>query len=195
MRSWVARATVAVAAVVGLGGVMTACDPAPTCATIESRYADAAVKDISRANAEKAVLCLTNDQRVANGLAKYTSSSLLGGTARKHAQDAVIRKWWIDGADPHTNPDGQDPAERISAAGYCPSPTFWQVAENVYWGWGTPLQTPRAAVTWWMNSPPHRANILDPNLKELGVGVTLGAPRPGTYPDAAVFVQNFGLCR
>jgi hypothetical protein len=65
---------------------------------------------------------------------------------------------------------------------------------NVYWGWGTPLQTPRSAVTWWMNSSGHRANILDPALKDLGVGVVLGAPRPGSYPDAAIFVQTFGAC-
>jgi uncharacterized protein YkwD len=106
----------------------------------------------------------------------------------------VTRQWWTDGADPHVNPDGKGPSDRILAAGYCPSPTFWQTAENVYWGWGTPLQTPRSAVTWWMNSSAHRANILDPNLKDLGVGVVLGAPRPGTFPNAAVFVQNFGTC-
>jgi uncharacterized protein YkwD len=92
------------------------------------------------------------------------------------------------------NPDGKGPADRVLAAGYCPSPTSWKVAENVYWGWGTPLQTPRSAVTWWMGSTLHRATILDATLKDLGVGVTLGAPQPGTFPDAAVFVQNFGAC-
>jgi uncharacterized protein YkwD len=100
-----------------------------------------------------------------------------------------------DGADTHTNPDGKGPADRIRAAGYCPSPTYWKVAENTYWGWGVPAQTPRDAVEWWMGSHYHRLNILDPDLNELGVGVALGAPRPGNYPDAAVFVQNFGTCR
>ena len=100
----------------------------------------------------------------------------------------------MEGANTHVNPDGESESDRIMDAGYCPSPTFWKVAENTYWGWGTPVQTPRDAVEWWMSSPGHRANILDAQLIELGVGVAMGAPRPGTYPDAAVFVQNFGTC-
>ena len=45
-----------------------------------------------------------------------------------------------------------------------------------------------------MNSTGHRANILDSGLEEIGVGVAEGAPQPGTFPNAAVFVQNFAVC-
>ncbi len=184
----------ALVAVFGGTAAFTACDPPPpSCDTAVSQYGDVPVKNLTQANAERTVFCLANNERVFRGIPALTSSSLLGGTARAHAQDAFTRKWWVPGADPHTNPDGKTPADRIRGAGYCPSGT-WRVAENVYWGWGTPLQTPRSAVTWWMNSPGHKANILDPNLRELGVGVVLGAPQPGTFPDAAVFVQNFGSC-
>jgi uncharacterized protein YkwD len=191
----IGRAALAALALATTATAFAACDPPPpNCTSIKANYADKPVKNISRANAEQAVWCLTNDQRAANGVAPLTLNSTLGGTARAHAKDAATRKWWTDGVDPHRNPDGDDPDDRILAAGYCPHPTSWQVAENVYWGWGTPLQTPRSAVNWWMTSTGHRANILDPALKDLGVGVVLGAPRPGNYPDAAIFVQNFGAC-
>jgi uncharacterized protein YkwD len=196
--SRITRKTVAATAFVGVAATVMACQPAPEptdCSHIVSRYADAPVKDMDPANAERAVLCLTNAERAASGRAALRSSDVLGGTARGHAQDAVARKWWVDGANTHVNPDGKSETDRIMAAGYCPNPTYWKVAENTYWGWGTPAQTPRDAVEWWMGSYYHRLNILDPDLAELGVGVAKGAPRPGNYPDAAVFVQNFGTCR
>ena len=183
-------------ALVGTAGVLTACGPQPlNCSSVISSYADVPASSLSVDNAEKAVFCLTNQQRAANGVSPaYTRSSLLGGTARAHADDAVARKWWVNGADPHVNPDGKGPADRVRAAGYCPSGS-WRVHENVYWGWGSPSgPTPRTAVTWWMDSPGHRANILDSGLRELGVGVAKGAPQPGTFPNAAVFVQNFAAC-
>ena len=45
-----------------------------------------------------------------------------------------------------------------------------------------------------MSSPGHRANILDPELTELGVGVVHGAPAEPAPDAAAVFVQNFATC-
>jgi uncharacterized protein YkwD len=193
MVSGVARKGAVVVAVLGIAAGLTACNSQPDCRSIKSQFADAPVKNIAVADAEKAVFCLTNDERTSRGLPAYSLSSLLGRTARAHADDAVARKWWNDGADPHTNPDGKTPADRVRAAGYCPNGS-WRVHENVYWGWGSPLQTARDAVRWWMGSPGHRANILDAGLREIGVGVAKGAPRPGTYPDAAVFVQNFAVC-
>ena len=186
--------TLAVTAVVGFTAGFEGCNPPPNCSNLTSQYADTPVKNLSQSNAELTVFCLTNDQRVVRGLPAYTLSSLLGGTARAHAQDSVTRKWWGTG-DPHVNPDGKTPEQRIRAAGYCSGSSNYATAENVYWGWGSPPQTPRSAVTWWMNSTPHRNTILSTSLKELGVGVVLGAPQTGgPYPDAAVFVQNFGRC-
>jgi uncharacterized protein YkwD len=179
----------------GVWIAVSAADAQPNCSSLEASYANTPVENMSQTNAEQTVWCLTNDQRSANGVPPLSLNSILGGTARAHALDAVTRQWWVDGADTHTNPDGQTPSDRIVAAHYCDAPkTLQQVAENTYWGWGTPLQTPSSAVTWWMGDPPHRATILNGALKDVGVGVVLGAPRPGTYPHAAVFVQDFGTC-
>ncbi len=184
-----------VAAVLGVAGGLTACTPPVDCNQIKSQYADAPASTISVDNAEKAVVCLTNDERRARGLPVYTLSSQLGTAARGHANAAVAQKWWVNGADPHVNPQGNTtPASRARAAGYCTSGSS-RVHENVFWGWGTPTgPTPRDAVRWWMGSPGHMANILHADLREIGVGVAKGAPEPGSRPNAAVFVQNFGAC-
>jgi uncharacterized protein YkwD len=195
IRSRSIRASLVLAALVGVAGGLAACTPSVDCNAIKSQYADVPASNLTVDNAEKAVFCLTNDQRVARGLPAYTRSASLGQAARNHANDAVTRKWWVNGADPHTNPDGQGPGERARAAGYCPSGSA-QVHENVYWGWGSPSgPTPRAAVTWWMNSPGHQANILHSGLKQIGLGVAKGAPQPGSFSNAAVFVQKFAICR
>jgi uncharacterized protein YkwD len=160
--------------------------------------ADVPVNRLSQVDAEAAVLCLTNAQRSANGLAALAPNAALGSAARGHAQAAVSIKWW-NGGDPHVNPQtGSTPGSRIAAAGYCPAPKYHRNAENAYWGYatgaGAAAPTPRAAVTWWMNSAGHRANILDPDLMELGVGVVLGTAAPVAADQAGTFVQNFGTC-
>jgi uncharacterized protein YkwD len=185
-------------AIVGVAGVMTACTPTINCSDLKSRFANSKATTISADDAEKTVFCLTNDERTSRGLAAYTWNSKLGTAARKHANAAVAQKWWVNGADPHVNPVGNTtPTSRVLAEGYCPSGSS-RIHENVYWAWGNPVSfaatTPRDAVTWWMNSSGHRANILDSGLKELGVGVARGAPEPGDRPNAAVFVQNFAVC-
>ena len=43
-----------------------------------------------------------------------------------------------------------------------------------------------------MNSPPHRANILQSKFRELGVGLTLGAPATGVAGTAITATTNFG---
>jgi uncharacterized protein YkwD len=68
----------------------------------------------------------------------------------------------------HTNPDGLDPFARAARAGLTAR------AENIAYG-----QPDAAAVMdAWMNSPGHRANILDCSLTRLGVGVAEGAGGP-----------------
>src|SRR4029079_213534 len=137
--------------VLGIGLAVGACTPAPNCSNLESKFADKPAKSMTQTQAEQTVWCLTNDQRVANGVAKLSLNSILGGTARAHAQAAVNTQGWANGADTHTNPEGTTPTQRIMAAHYCDNPTFWQTGENTYWGYGNAsFNSPRAAVNWWM---------------------------------------------
>ena len=69
--------------------------------------------------------------------------------------------------------------DRDVQAGYTPWTTL---AENVAAG----QQTPEAVVAAWMNSAGHRANILNPSFRDIGVGVAKG----GSY--GIYWAQEFG---
>jgi uncharacterized protein YkwD len=172
-----------------------------SCAFTEAFFADTPVTQMSVSSAERAVFCLTNDERAKQGIPALRWDAKLAAAARGHAQDAVNQKWWTDNADPHTNPQtGSTPQDRILAAGYCSGGYLTYSGENAYWGADSfAAPTPRQAVNWWMTHEPpetngHRKNILSTTYEDLGVGVVMGAPREGDYPNAVVFVQDFGTC-
>ena len=52
------------------------------------------------------------------------------------------------------------------------------------------LATPAQTVRGWMNSPPHRRNMLDRGFREIGIGVALGAP--GSNDPGATYATEFG---
>ena len=76
----------------------------------------------------------------------------LTAAAQRHADDMLT-----NGVGGHTGSDGSSPQARIAQAGYSQT---GRTGEIVYWGTGV-LATPTAALDAWMNSPPHRAIILD----------------------------------
>jgi uncharacterized protein YkwD len=127
--------------------------------------------------AERRVMDLTNAQRRAAGLRLISWDLRLGASAQGHAANMAAQ----DRAE--HNLDGKAPADRMGAELY--SPASW-MSENIYWGQGAGHDSPDAAIQWWMGSAGHRANILDPRLKNIGVGVRPGAN--GKW----YFCQNFG---
>jgi RNA polymerase sigma factor (sigma-70 family) len=107
------------------------------------------------------VVVLVNKERAAAGCGPLTEDAQLEDAARAHSDDMAARGFFD-----HTNPDGADPGERITAAGY-----RWSTyGENIAMG----QQTPQAVMDSWMNSPGHRANILNCSFKNIGVGVHKG---------------------
>jgi uncharacterized protein YkwD len=63
----------------------------------------------------------------------------------------------------HTNPDGDSPWDRLSAAGI----SFSRAAENIAWGY----TSAEAVLSGWLGSPGHRANIENCALTHHGVGL------------------------
>lgn len=121
------------------------------------------------------VLRLVNEERGKAGCSPVTADPKLGTAAQLHSDDMAARDFFD-----HTNPDGQGPQPRIDAAGYRWS--SW--GENIARG-----QADAAAVMKsWMNSPGHRANILNCAFTDLGVGVHLGSGGPW-------WTQDFGADR
>jgi uncharacterized protein YkwD len=102
------------------------------------------------------VVVLTNAQRAAHGLGGLTVSPQLTASAGRYAQHLAA-----DGAFSHT--DGSDLAQRVTAVGY----QYQWIGENL----GMGQSSPKTIVQAWMNSPEHRANMLDPRFTQIGVGV------------------------
>jgi uncharacterized protein YkwD len=134
---------------------------------------------------EAATLCLINIQRAQNGgLAPLTANSVLAGAALQHSQDMVRNNFFS-----HDSSSGEDFEDRILRFNYAPPNTEWVAGENIAWG-TLSLSTPDSIVVSWMNSPEHRANILDGQFKELGVGVEPSTPSGD--PTGATYTADFG---
>jgi uncharacterized protein YkwD len=143
--------------------------------------------DIAGPAGKAMTLCLLNFERRRAGLPGLVENPLLDRASELHSADMVRRRFFE-----HVNPDGVSPENRIAAAGYAPSPGG-ATGENIAWGEGG-RASPASIVDLWMHSPGHRANILRPVFREVGIGVTLGnRPKP-THGElrAATYTTDFG---
>lgn len=124
----------------------------------------------SLARAAATTVCLIDGRREAHGLAPLRANRALGRAAREHSRRMVAQRTFA-----HVEPGGAGPAQRIAATGYLRGARHWRVGETIAWGTGS-YATPGAIVRMWMASPPHRATLLDPDLRNVGVGVAAGSP-------------------
>ncbi|AYN43586.1 CAP domain-containing protein [Streptomyces dangxiongensis] len=125
----------------------------------------------TEAAAAAQVLKLVNDERAKAGCSPLSANSSLTSLAGVFSDDMAARGFFD-----HTDPDGRTPGDRAARAGITDLG-----GENIARG-----QTDAAAVVRaWMDSPGHRANILNPDFKTLGVGVHFG-------PGGPWWTQDFG---
>lgn len=87
----------------------------------------------------------------------------------------------------HVTPDGLTLADRVAPTGYLPENDVWLLTENLAWGLGD-MSSPLAIAFGWMNSPEHRLNLLDPEVQDVGIGVTPGPDDMG----GMIYVADFG---
>jgi uncharacterized protein YkwD len=128
-----------------------------------------------------AIVELTNQARLANGLTPLTEHPALVAAAQKYADlHAHVSPDRLD-----HNLNGSTLDSRIEAEGYA-GWTF--LAENLVWGSADPPLSPAETVQEWLNSPAHRSNMLNPTVNEIGVGCYLSA---GQQP-FRICVQDFG---
>jgi uncharacterized protein YkwD len=91
----------------------------------------------------------------------------------------------------HVSLDGSSLTDRVRRAGYLNGKRRYSLGENIGWG-EQQLASAAAIVRAWMNSPGHRAVMLEPRFREAGVGVAQGVPSAGGAP-GATFVLNVGI--
>ncbi len=75
----------------------------------------------------------------------------------------------------HASPAGVSFIDRILDTGYTRGSRTWQIGENLVWG-SAALSSPAALVRAWMQSPPHRGNLLKPRFREIGIAAVRGTP-------------------
>ncbi len=149
------RPLVAAVAVVGVlagAGTSSAAEPG----SCPDR--DAAPTAANREQIEAATVCLVNAERIAHGLKPLRPDPRLEQAAHAHNDDMQARGYFS-----HTSPEGSTGADRRRATGY-PG----DAGENLLKGTVTPAE----AVALWLDSPSHRAVILEPAYR--GVGTAQG---------------------
>lgn len=108
------------------------------------------------------IIYYTNLERIKAGLSPLAKSSALNKSANIKADDMFTNQYFE-----HASPDGKTAADLVRAVNY----KFQIVGENLALG---VFNTDQMLVQAWMNSPTHRANILNPKFTEIGVAVSIG---------------------
>jgi len=129
-----------------------------------------------------------NDVRRSHGLRELRPSKALTVAAVGHSQAMAKLGFFA-----HEGHDGSPFWARLKPR-YRPLPGHsWSVAENLVWR--SPALSAEQAVQLWMDSPPHRKNLLAPSWAEVGVGAVHAAGAPGVYGglDVTIVTADFGV--
>lgn len=100
----------------------------------------------------------TNAERLDHNEQALTLDSQLSAAAQAKAEDMVRSDYWA-----HESPSGRTPWSFITSSGY----QYSSAGENLAYGFASAEDS----VAGWMASPEHRANLLDPEYKDVGFGV------------------------
>ncbi|MEP0962327.1 MAG: CAP domain-containing protein [Roseobacter sp.] len=147
---------------------------------------------MSQASAlEQQMLALVNAERAQVGVAPLTFDDTLNTAAEDHSS------WMLENnIFDHDGAGGSEPMDRIIDAGYVLEGTY-AVGENI--GWQSTRGEPGLSDDvvqvheGLMNSPSHRAAILNPTYTEIGIGIEQGDfTTDGSVWDSIMVTQNFG---
>ena len=157
--------------------------PAPTAPCVGIQLSPTA---LNQRAAETAAICLINKLRAVSGLPPVVENQQLDAAASAHARDMVARDYFA-----HTSPSGETPLQRVTAAGYVPAGSNFMVGENIGYGIGQSSSPMVMAEGWWF-SPEHRANMLAPGFRDIGIGIVPSVPSSlsGGQP-GATYVEDF----
>lgn len=104
---------------------------------------------------------LTNEDRKEQDLGSLKVNPLLVAAAQAKADDMAAKGYFA-----HTSPDGSSSWSWFKGAGY----SFSHAGENLAVNFSDSVDVEKA----WMNSPTHRANILNGNFTEVGIATAVG---------------------
>ncbi|WP_406333111.1 CAP domain-containing protein [Streptomyces sp. NBC_00203] len=145
--------------------------PKPSKTATKAPKTTAPVTVSAETAAEAEVLKLVNEERAKVGCSAVSANSALSDLAQAFSEDMDARDFFD-----HTDPSGLSPWDRAAKAGITSLG-----GENIARGQATAAAVMEA----WMNSPGHKANILNCDFKTLGVGAHFGSGGPW-------WTQDFG---
>lgn len=103
-----------------------------------------------------------NEQRQSSSIEPLNYNEKLANAAQAKAEDMIEKAYW-----PHTSVDGREPWDFIKQSGY-----FYAVAgENLAKDFSSTSDMVQA----WIESPTHRANILEDGYQDTGIAVLRGS--------------------
>jgi uncharacterized protein YkwD len=133
------------------------------------------------------VLAAINKIRRSKGLHELRLNSALSAVALGHSVSMAKLGFFR-----HSEWDGSPFWKRIESK-YPPLPNArWSVGENLVWA--SPELSADKAIEMWLNSPPHRENLLAPAWREIGLGGVRALAAPGVYQglDVTILTADFG---
>ena len=146
---------------------------------------------------EESVVSRINSVRRSHGLRPLSVVSRLDDAADRHATSMAAQSYFRHELYTPTR------ATTWTTFGtwirwYWPGPGYssWSAGENL--AWGAPAISASQTVSRWMASPGHRANILNPAWRNIGVGAVHVADPHGYYAswdDVTIVAADFGTRR
>jgi uncharacterized protein YkwD len=144
----------------------------------------------ARTDLNGGVLTQLNAIRTLHGLVPLTENAALDASAAQHSTEMAAKGYFE-----HNSANGTAFWKRIQhwygSVGF----GFWSVGENLLWS--SPDVDPVGALRMWMNSPEHKANILNPRWRQIGISSVHVDSAPGTYEGLPVTIitTDFGVRR
>jgi hypothetical protein len=130
------------------------------------------------ASEEQQMLDLINEERALYDLEPLSFNAILNDVASEHSKEMIEKDYFS-----HDSYDGTSFSVRMENAGY----DILYAGENIAMRYPPDLIAAHEGL---MNSPGHRANILNPNYNEIGIGIWVG--EYSGYSNVAMYTQDFG---
>jgi uncharacterized protein YkwD len=139
---------------------------------------------------EQGVLADINAFRLQHKLAPLRLSVLLTTSAREHSQEMAAKGYFA-----HESADGLAFWQRIKSVYPQGAFRYWSVGENLLWS--SPDVDASSALKLGLASPEHRANLMTPTWREIGVSAVHVPAAPGTFQgeEVTIVTTDFGVRR
>jgi uncharacterized protein YkwD len=136
---------------------------------------------------ERGVLAEINGLRARHHLAPLRLNVRLSAAADAHSLAMARRGFFA-----HESADGSSFWKRVRRFYTDRGFSRWSVGENLLWS--SPAIDPAGALQMWLNSPPHRKNLLTPGWREIGLSAVHVSAAPGVFEgrETTIVTADFG---